>query len=276
MIPSLLITFREVIEASLIVATILGILTKLNRKQEIKTVWLATLTAASFICLIILGASFLGLQIQELYEDIEPLIEGILMISSSLFITWAVFFLHTYFAKQKMHLLQKVKSTIAQNAQKGIFLLVFTAVFREGFEIALFLTTMYFSETPIQIFSGFSLGIISGLLVSFSLFSATIRIPIFWAFRATSALLIVFAAGLLARGLGELMEAGVVPTLMNLPTFTFSIVPVHESFTGHLFETLFGISHSMHAMQLILYTTYMYLMHRRVFVTYSNKSKKVT
>jgi high-affinity Fe2+/Pb2+ permease len=38
MIPAFLITFREVIEASLIVVTILGILTKLNQINDIKTV----------------------------------------------------------------------------------------------------------------------------------------------------------------------------------------------------------------------------------------------
>lgn len=91
MLPAFLITLREVIEASLIVATILGILVKLKQTKGIKTVWLAT-GAATMLSIILLGmGSILGLRVQEIYEKHEPYIEGILMVTSAVFITWAVF-----------------------------------------------------------------------------------------------------------------------------------------------------------------------------------------
>src|SRR3989304_8941748 len=102
MLPSFLITFREVIEAALIVATILGILTKLGRKKEIKTVWLATAAAAAVSVLLLLAGSIAGIKIQENYSGpTEEFIEGILMLVSAVFITWAVFFLHNYFGRYK-------------------------------------------------------------------------------------------------------------------------------------------------------------------------------
>ena len=93
MFASFLITLREVIEASLIVATILGILTKLHQKKGVRTVWVATSAAAGVSIAILGAASVFGVKIQEVYSGkIEEFIEGILMATSAVFITWAVFF----------------------------------------------------------------------------------------------------------------------------------------------------------------------------------------
>jgi high-affinity iron transporter len=132
MLPAFLITLREVIEASLIVATILGILVKLNNKPAQKTVYVATITAFAVSLALLVGASLLGYKIHILYTGkVEDFIEGVLMILSALFITWAVFFLHSYFGSYKVRLLQKVSHSLSDNEQKGLFFLTFTAVFRE-------------------------------------------------------------------------------------------------------------------------------------------------
>ncbi len=242
MIPSFLITFREVIEAALIVATILGILVKLRQTKSIRVVWTATITAIAISFALLLTASVAGIRLQELYTGrTEELVEGILMIISAVFITWAVFFLHTYFGRYKLRLLQKVKNTVDSASSRGLFVLVFTAVFREGFEIVLFLSTIYLSSSPAPIAGGFGLGLAAGLLVSFAFFSATLRLPVFWAFRTSSIFLILFAAGLLGRGIGEFAEMGILPRL--------------TSATLH-----------MDLLQLSVYLTYTFLMHRRVFV----------
>lgn len=113
MLPSFLITFREVIEVSLIVATILGILTKLGQKKEVKTVWMATAAAAITSVLLLGLASSMGLKAQELYSGrTEQLIEGVLLSVSAVFITWAVFFLHNYFGKYKTTLLAQLRETV--------------------------------------------------------------------------------------------------------------------------------------------------------------------
>ncbi len=238
MIPSFLITFREVIEAALIVATILGILTKLNQKRQIKTVWLATITAGAVSIGFLALGSVLGVTLQRFYT---AEIEGALMMLSALFITWAVFSLHTYFGKYKTRLLVRLKDTVEKNQQRGLFLLTFTAVFREGAEIVLFLSTIYLSSEPAPIVGGFGLGLVAGLLVSFAFFSATLRLPVYWAFRTSSILLILFAAGLLARGVHEIAEIGMLPHLAR-------------------------VTPNMDLLQLSVYLTYIFLMHRQVFV----------
>ncbi len=264
MIPTLLITLREVIEASLIVATILGILVKLNQKESIRTVWIAAASALVVSFLLVFGGASVGINIQKLYAgNFEPLVEGILFILSAFFVTWAVFVLHKHFAREKMHMLQKVKETIARDEKRGIFFLTFTAVLREGIEIVLFLSTMYLTTNPSAIIAGFAGGVTLGIVVSLLFFFGTVRLPIYWAFRTTSFLLILFAAGLLARGMGEFLEVIPVPVL---PTLTFAFLPTTSTLAGGLIQTMFGISRTMHASAAICYTAYIFFMHRRVFV----------
>lgn len=265
MLPSFLITLREVIEATLIVATILGILVKLNQTKSIKTVWLATISAI-IVSVGLLGiGSLAGLKVQELYSGkTEEIVEGVLMVVSAGFITWAVFFLHKYFAQYKSHLLQKITSTVEQKkgSQRALFTLVFTAVFREGFEIVLFLSTIYFASNPTQIFTGFAGGIAAGLVVSYLFFTTTLRLPVYYAFRTTSVLLILFAAGLLAHGVHEFHEAGFYPEIFEM---THPLLPHKDTVAGSIIQSMFGVTKQMDSLQLIAYTSYIFIMHKIIF-----------
>ncbi len=264
MVASFLITLREVIEASLIVATILGILTKLHQKKGIRTVWMATAFAAIVSMVLLAAASMFGVTIQHVYSGkIEEFIEGMLMATSAIFITWAVFFLHTYFARYKTHLLVTIRKTLEQEEQRGLFWLTFTAVFREGFEIVLFLSTIVFSSDPGEILLGFTGGLFGGLLLSLGLFAATLRLPVRYAFRATSALLILFAAGLFARGIHEFAEAGVVPELTKI---TLSFIPAKATVAGDMIKAVFGITQTMDIAQILMYGAYVIFMTWWVFL----------
>lgn len=267
MFPSFLITFREVLEAALIVATILSILTKLKQTNSIRIVWLATITAlVSSLLLLILGSA-IGLKIHEQFTGkTEALFEGVVMIISSIFITWAVFFLHKTFAHYKLTLLQKVQSTMKTYEHKGIFLLVFTAVFREGFEIILFLSTLFFSSNPIEIASGFIAGTTIATGVALLLFKTTIKLPIFYAFRITSLLLILFAAGLLSHGYHELTEAGIIVEMGKLPDMTFSFIPEKSSVAGSTIRAVFGLAKTMSTIEFLLWSGYTLLMTWLVFL----------
>jgi high-affinity iron transporter len=266
MVAAFLITFREILEASLIIATIIGILSRLQHKQSIKTVWLATSCAiGSSLGLLILGSLF-GLRINQLFEQYEALFEGVIMVISAFFITWAVFFLHRTFGHYKLVLLQKVRSTMEKNSQRSIFLLVFTAVFREGFEIILFLSTSFFSNQPFEIILGFGLGSLLALMMAFLLFRTSINLPIFYTFRLTSLLLILFAAGLLAHGYHELTEAGLLTYSFNLPSLTFHFIPEKSTFLGSVIRAVFGLGRTMHTIEFALWSGYTILMSWIIFI----------
>lgn len=265
MLPSFLITLREVIEASLIVATICGILVKLGYNKSLQVVWSATIAATIVSITLLIVGSLIGIRVQEFYTGrMEQVAEGVLMVLSAVFITWAVFFLHKYFGSYKVRLLQKVKTTVEMTREhQGLFALVFIAVFREGIEIVLFLSTIYFSSAPAPILGGFAFGLIAGLGISLAFFRATIRMPVYWAFRASSMLLILFAAGLLARGAGEFAEAGFLPEIGSM---LVPIVPAHNAYVADIIKTVFGIGRQMDLIQTSLYLSYVWMMHWWVFV----------
>ncbi len=258
MFAAALISLREVIEATLIVATVVGILTKLKQTHLLKTVYTGTFLAiAASVALLGLG-SFFGLQIQEIYTgETEELIEGVLMLISAAFVSWAVFFLHTTFGRNKVDLINKINSTALGGQRGAIFLLVFTAVFREGFEIVLFLSTLYLSNNPQQIFSGFLLGLLGGLVFCYVVFKTTVKLPIHYAFKGTSILLILFAAGLFARGIHEFTELGVLP---EVTAITFGFLPEKTTTSGALIKVIFGITKKMDFIQLSVYAGYVSFM----------------
>jgi len=253
MLPAFLITFRETLEASLIVAAILSILIKFKQTMVAKSVWLASGLAAFASIAILIIASFFGLRIQEIYTGkTEEFIEGIFMIASAGFITWAVFFLHKTFTDFKKGVFKKISEKAEKQEIKGIFWLTFIAVFREGFEIVLFLSTIFLSSRPMEVFSGFITGVASGLVVALSLVITSIRLPIKAAFKSINLLLIFFASGLLARGIHEFEEAKVLP---QLPGLNFVFLP-EKGIAADLIKALFGLTPQMNYLQISLYLIY--------------------
>ncbi len=262
MLSIFLIVLREVIEASLIVALILGVLIKFRQFHLVRVAWSAVGAAVAVSLSGLFLASWLGIKIQQLYTGKnEQLIEGLLMLISAVFISWAVFFLHNYFSQNQIQLVNKIKQTAATQTAGGIFILVFTAVFREGFEIILFLSTIYLSDDPLNILTGFVTGLICGLIVSFMIVNTTVKLPTNLAFKITNTLLIFFAAGLIIRGIKEFTELGIIP---QFSTVILPFIPSNKTLAGKIIEIIFGITKTMSWFQLTLYISYLAFMFKSI------------
>ncbi len=98
-------------------------------------------------------------------------------------------------------------------ATLGIFFIVFVAVLREGVETVIFLTALPSSDITIVV--GAILGFILAFGIAFVYFSQSKRFSLRTFFRITSILLILFASGMIAYGVHELQEAGVIPILIE-------------------------------------------------------------
>ncbi len=107
------------------------------------------------------------------------------------------------------------------------------------------------------------MGLTAGLLISFAFFTATLRMPIFYAFRFTSVMLILFAAGLLSRGVHEFAEAGLIP---EIGKFSLHLIPTKTTFAGGMIKSIFGITQQMDLIQISLYTSYALFMFWWVFM----------
>ena len=207
MFGAFLITFREVIEASLIVATILGILARENQRQGTRVVWHATVAAGCVSIALIFFGGLLGTHVRDFYAgEVKEKVEGVLMLITAFFITWAVVFLHNFFAKHRTRLVLRIQETLQKNELRSLFGLVFFAVLREGIEVILFLSGLIISSPTASIAWGALGGIIVALCVAFIFFIGVERLPAVFAVQGANVLLVLFAGWLLYGGVRELLE----------------------------------------------------------------------
>ena len=133
MLETLLITFREGLEAFLIVAITLAYLTKTGRAH------LKTPVYAGIVVALLVSATT-GFHIAELADT--PLMEGILALVAGVLVASLTFYVMKTAGKIK----ESINNKIEQQAQKagiwavvGIFLFTVVMIAREGMETALLL-----------------------------------------------------------------------------------------------------------------------------------------
>jgi high-affinity iron transporter len=137
----------------------------------------------------------------------------------------------------------------------ALFSLSFVAVVREGIETVLFLTAAAFSATAAQTLAGSVLGLVTAIVVGWLIFVLGKELNVRVFFRATSVLLILFAAGLLAHGVHELQEAALLPTFIE---HVWDINPVLDENgpVGSFLGALFGYNGNPSLLEVVSYVVY--------------------
>ncbi len=110
-------------------------------------------------------------------------------------------------------------------------------------------------------------GITAAVLLGYAIFVGSMKINLKRFFNITSILLILFAAGLVAQGVHELQEAGVIPTVIehvwdiNPPVNPDGSYPVlHEQgYVGSILKGLFGYNGNPSLLELLAYGLYLLL-----------------
>jgi len=171
--------------------------------------------------------------------------------------------------KQKhiaMELEQKVATELQEAHKLGLFSLVFISVLREGIETVIFLGAASFVSTDNTLL-GASAGILVAIILGFVIFAGSVKINIKKFFNVTSVVLIFFAAGLVAYGIHELQEAGVIPIIIehvwdiNPPVNPDGSYPLlHENgFIGSILKGLLGYNGNPSLIEVLSYTVYLVL-----------------
>ena len=201
----LIIMFREVLEASLIIGILYTYLKKSGNVSSINMLWggVASAVVVSII------ASFLFQMIAGGFEgSASKIFEGIVMIVASIVLTTMIIWM----ARNKNiseDLKKQAEESISSGFKYGIFTLAFVAVFREGVEIILFLYAIGVKD-GISIVPSIA-GSLLGLFAGYAIFVQGVKVPIKKFFNVTSAFLILVAAGMLTYGIHELESGGVIP-----------------------------------------------------------------
>lgn len=91
---------------------------------------------------------------------------------------------------------------------------MFVSILREGIETVIFLGASSFVAGENTMVGALS-GIVTAIILGYMIFVGSKKVNIKQFFRITSVLLIFFAAGLVAYGVHELQEAGIVPIIVE-------------------------------------------------------------
>lgn len=207
MIESLIIALREGIEVALVLGILIVYIRKIHRPSLIPTVYfgLGAAIVTSVIAAIIL---------QRLAIDHE-LLEGYFMIAAAVFVTTMVIWMWFTAKGIRREIEGKVNEIIeaptAWQMHVGMFAFTFLMVVREGIETAIFLQAVAMSTQAWLSLVGALLGF--GIAITFAILfiRGSLKVDIARFLKVTAITLLIFVAQLLANGLHEFYEYGILP-----------------------------------------------------------------
>ena len=252
MISALFIAFREGLEAALIVAIVIGYLIKIGRKQRVRYAWAGVLAAVAASAALAFGIQAIGAKLEG---RAEQLFEGATMILAVGVLTWMIFWMRYQSRTMKSALEREVHSAVSLGHNWGLAAVAFVAVFREGVETALFLSAAAFASDGMGTLLGASLGLTLAALAGYLIYASSVRLNVRMFFGVTSVLLLVFAAGLLAHGVHEFQEAGVLPTL-NQHVWNTNPILDEKSPVGEVLKAVVGYNGNPSLEEVVAYGAY--------------------
>jgi high-affinity iron transporter len=250
MVAALVIVFREVIEAGLVV----GIVMAATKAVEHRGQWIAGGVLAGFVgaCLVAvfvgaITAAFAGMG-QELFNA------SVLGIAVAM-LTWHNVWMARHGREIATEMLTLGKAVVAgSRTLLALAVVVGIAILREGSEVVLFLYGIVTSEGgwSLSIFLGGLAGLALGALISVLTYFGLLRIPGRYLFAVTSLMIALLAAGMAAQAVGFLEQANIV-TAFSAVLWNSSGILSDSSLLGKILHTLIGYNDQPSGMQVAVY-----------------------
>lgn len=262
MATAFLITFRETLEASLVVVIVMTVLNRMGQNRLRLMLWNGVIAGLVASLLVAVSVRVLFSSVESPVEEIA---EGVTMVLASGLITWMILWMSRIGVQLKSRIGSLTEAHVMKGSALGIFLISFFAVVREGTETVLFLqaSLLHAQETFQEI--GAIAGIAMALGLSFLMLKGFNVLPLRRVFQVTNVLLILFAAGLLAHGLHEFQEAGLITAGSTVlwdinpePLADGSYPLLHDSgMIGGMFRVLVGYNGNPTALEVGAYVAYL-------------------
>jgi len=256
MLGALIIVFREVIEAGLIV----GIVMAATRGVPDRSRWI----------MIGIGAGVLGAAVVAMFAGViseafqgagQELFNASVLGVAVIMLMWH----NAWMARHGREIadeMRRVGTAVSEGAKPltALAIVVGLAVLREGSEVVLFLYGIMASGTSgSALLVGGLLGIAAGAAFSALTYLGLLAIPSRYIFSVTSWLIALLAAGMAAQAVQFLTNAGLVVAL-DRTLWDTSWLLSEKSIFGRLLHTLIGYIDRPTEMQLLVYVATLFAM----------------
>ncbi len=250
MIAALIIVFREVIEAGLIVGIVLAVTTGIARRGR----WVAAGIAAG-----VAGATLVAVFADALSSAMAGVGQEVFNASilglAVVMLSWHNIWMARHGRELAAHT-KEIGEAVASGSRSlaALAIVVGVAVLREGSEIVLFLYSLTLSggASMWELLAGGVVGLLLGCAVSALTFFGLVKIPARYLFGVTTTLITFLAAGLAAQSIVFLQQGGLVTALDGTAWDTSGILR-DSSLIGRVLHTLVGYTDEPSGMQVIVY-----------------------
>jgi high-affinity iron transporter len=250
MLAALIIVFREVFEAGLIVGIVLAV----TRSVAGRGWWVCGGIAGGLLgaCVVAVFAGALS----QLFEGAgQELFNAAILIIAVAMLTWH----NVWMARHGREIAAEMRAAgeavvSGSSSLAALAVVVGVAVLREGSEVVLFLYGILAGEgsTGFGIFLGGIGGLALGIAVCSLTYFGLLRIPGRYLFAATSLMIAFLAAGMASQAVLFLAQADVL-TALGVTVWDTSWILSDGSVPGKALHTLIGYSDRPTEMQLIVY-----------------------
>ena len=250
MLAALIIVFREVFEAGLIVGIVLAVTRSVPRRNR----WIGggVLAGVAAACLV---AAFAGV-LSQLFEGMgQELFNAAILAIAVIMLTWHNVWMARH-GKEIAGEMRAIGQAVAEGSKSLLALafVVAVAVLREGSEVALFLYGVAASDggAAASLTIGALMGLALGVAVCLLTYFGLMRIPPRALFTTTTVLITLLAAGMAAQAVAFLERANWL-TSLDTVVWDSGWLLSETSIAGRTLHTLIGYTDQPTEMQLLVY-----------------------
>ncbi|MEL6496826.1 MAG: FTR1 family protein [Cyanobacteria bacterium J06623_7] len=274
-LPTFLVTLREGFEAALVVGIVMACLKKAEQTKLYGWVYSGILggIVASVAVGFLLAGVVSGVQTAGgVYAPvIKEFLEGIFGLVAIAMLSWMLLWMTNQAKSLKGEIEGSITSALSnENSGKAVFLLIFIAVVREGFETVLFILAKFQQDWTLP-----AVGAIAGLtlaaIMGVALFALGVRINIRLFFQVMGVFLLLIVGGLVMGALKHFDAALGLMSQLSLNQLCLTsdscimgaqmwdganILPDSE-FPGIVLKALFGYRQTLYLGQIVAYFTFL-------------------
>ena len=242
---ALAIFLREGFEAVLIIITLLGVIKAFGAKEAARWVHFGWISAL-FLGAVVWFASGVLLEMSGASREI---MEGSISLFAVIVLLYVGFWLHrqTEVGRWTRFVKETLKEALEKKSLFVLSSISFMAVFREAFEVVLFLRAIWNdvnSEGRASVGAGVALALAFALIFAFSFYAVRYsqKIPVKQLFNISAAVMGVLSVILVGKGIHSLQEAGLVGVSsfwLNVRIDLLGLYPSIQTIIGQV--VIFGI-----------------------------------